>query len=804
MKKFVISFILAAVGLAAHAQKAGDVLYIYRNDGQFNAFFIDEVDSISYSNYDVDSLYCYDGITTQLVYTSDSLYRIPLAVIDSVAFNDSKIVVSADYLPMDVGDYSIVSADVETGQYVLEFNGSLPDVSPGKVLTIINDTLAQVVRVTSATIQNKQISILSEPADLGDIFLNGSFTLSTESPGNFTRGTKKRDDVFFPVKMSFYDDSNQLRTIKMDDMERSEHGLRLFSYSIDCSGNEIYKNNYVKLYLQTCKCDFNLDIVIKCNFNSFSDAIEKYKKGRLAIHKAVLRGDLKTDFMICFDAQASKKEELEELILKANVHKPIWAMFMVADVPVVVVLNTQLLGHGNYDCSGKFSAYTGIGTSTTVEQGVAWSQSSGLRPFSNLDWKYEVHKPTIEGEASLKAKFGIYPRFNFSLYGILGPSFEIRPYARMEAEMGWFDELGTNAGDYYGATINTFSGYDAAVGLTMLALAGKDPFVKSPVWNVVDKHLYEGPYSIKLASNPDEELTAGIPYRVTFTENDYDHLLGRRTTAQFPFMVKFETNSGSLNHDFTFVDINSSTASVEWTPSRETTDGQQPYIVALMYDASGHAIAGDRWKPNVNIPPLPPVAITGDCSHVTATTAIISCSYEHVPENAVCCVEYLNSIDTLNVDVATYDGMQVVTLANLQPGTTYTYRAYIKTDQQRYYGEDKTFTTETVIPDIVGEWNCTEYNEDGSQRGEPYKITLYENHTAKSELWTRNDSGKWNVYPDGKVTINFEWDNPYRYAYLWHTYGGTVNKFILPYRNEATKSETTQVAEDKSHFIMTR
>lgn len=43
------------------------------------------MDSIAYSHYDADSLF-YDEIVTQLVYTPDSLYRIPLAAIDSVGF----------------------------------------------------------------------------------------------------------------------------------------------------------------------------------------------------------------------------------------------------------------------------------------------------------------------------------------------------------------------------------------------------------------------------------------------------------------------------------------------------------------------------------------------------------------------------------------------------------------------------------------------------------------------------------------------------------------------------------------------
>ncbi len=77
--------LLASLALSGMAQTIGEAFYIYRNDGQFNAFFRDEVDSIAYSYYDADSVH-YDEVVTQIVYTADSIYKIPLAAIDSVAF----------------------------------------------------------------------------------------------------------------------------------------------------------------------------------------------------------------------------------------------------------------------------------------------------------------------------------------------------------------------------------------------------------------------------------------------------------------------------------------------------------------------------------------------------------------------------------------------------------------------------------------------------------------------------------------------------------------------------------------------
>lgn len=85
MKRISLIILLAAITLSGMAQTIGEAFYIYRNDGQFNAFFRDEVQSIEYSYYDADSVK-YEDIVTQVVITADSVYKIPLAAIDSVGF----------------------------------------------------------------------------------------------------------------------------------------------------------------------------------------------------------------------------------------------------------------------------------------------------------------------------------------------------------------------------------------------------------------------------------------------------------------------------------------------------------------------------------------------------------------------------------------------------------------------------------------------------------------------------------------------------------------------------------------------
>lgn len=122
MKKTFFSLLMALVAMCATAQGVGDAFYIYRNDGQFNAFFRDEVDSIAYSYYDTDSVY-YNDIVTQVIYTPDSIYRIPLAAIDSVGFVQPETIYREDAVPLtgDLFDY-IVKVDSLT----LTFDMSLP------------------------------------------------------------------------------------------------------------------------------------------------------------------------------------------------------------------------------------------------------------------------------------------------------------------------------------------------------------------------------------------------------------------------------------------------------------------------------------------------------------------------------------------------------------------------------------------------------------------------------------------------------------------------------------------------------
>ena len=85
MKRPTLIIVYILTILVVDAQTIIDPLYIFRNDGQFNSFLRSKVDSISYSHYDTDGI-LHESVTTQVVYTPDSIFHIPVEAVDSITF----------------------------------------------------------------------------------------------------------------------------------------------------------------------------------------------------------------------------------------------------------------------------------------------------------------------------------------------------------------------------------------------------------------------------------------------------------------------------------------------------------------------------------------------------------------------------------------------------------------------------------------------------------------------------------------------------------------------------------------------
>lgn len=136
MKKLHLIILLLAVTLSGIAQNVGDVFYIYRNDGHINGFITSEVQSMGYS-YEDEEGNQYDEIVTQIVTTADSIYKIPMAVIDSISF----VTPRTEYQPDAINISENLMAYVESSDG-LTF--TLSSSTPSSLMPKVGDKLVTV------------------------------------------------------------------------------------------------------------------------------------------------------------------------------------------------------------------------------------------------------------------------------------------------------------------------------------------------------------------------------------------------------------------------------------------------------------------------------------------------------------------------------------------------------------------------------------------------------------------------------------------------------------------------------------
>jgi hypothetical protein len=112
--RYLVAVLLSALTvLPASAQRVQNALYIFRNDGQFHAFFYGDIDRISYSRIDTLGVE-HDDYVVQEVWALDTVYRIPVSAIDSVSFVTPENKVQDDVFCPDksISDYIIASDSV--------------------------------------------------------------------------------------------------------------------------------------------------------------------------------------------------------------------------------------------------------------------------------------------------------------------------------------------------------------------------------------------------------------------------------------------------------------------------------------------------------------------------------------------------------------------------------------------------------------------------------------------------------------------------------------------------------------------
>ena len=159
--------------LPVYSQSSQYALYNYRNDGDFNAWLNKDIEKITFSCIDTLGVE-HDDIVVQEVWTSDSVYRIPLETIDSIGFRapapeyqDNVFHVTVQHLPY------VTNVD----QLSITFSSDLPsNMRPQVGMVITSDTFEEPLsngfagKIIDIKEDGSSLSIICETATVTDVF----------------------------------------------------------------------------------------------------------------------------------------------------------------------------------------------------------------------------------------------------------------------------------------------------------------------------------------------------------------------------------------------------------------------------------------------------------------------------------------------------------------------------------------------------------------------------------------------------------------------------------------------------------
>lgn len=245
MRKTIITIMLAiqAITCAMTAQERQQAFFVYRNDSGLDVFFYNNVDSITCSKLDTDST-LHDEYVVQEVWTPDSVFRIPLTAIDSVAFKPLPTVYKED---VKVIKDNLLSYVISTDSLRIDFSTNLPEnLKPRQGEKIVADGMSKTFpygfcgKVKKVTDYTDRVTVECDSVNISDIYEQYFYTSTTLAYNHTspTKGPAKAIDTYFhnTIDLPSWGDSFDASLLKVEysDDLKGEISASL-GYSVDPS-----------------------------------------------------------------------------------------------------------------------------------------------------------------------------------------------------------------------------------------------------------------------------------------------------------------------------------------------------------------------------------------------------------------------------------------------------------------------------------------------------------------------------------------------------------------------------------------
>lgn len=575
-----------------------ETFYLYKHNGEVNQFLISHVKSIEQSKIGVDGLE-YDDYVTQEIITIDSVSRIQLSMVDSIGFStpDPTKSISEAYVSIDWSNTDLLLFDPVNGNFSLYCKTEIPNIKQESVIVIETDTASCVVLVTDVSKLDRRLDIKGELGDISYLFFDTEFTLTTD----------KNSTADSPYQYKYL--RSLRRGIEVEDDGTIRATGTLWKTPTEEQTNIFYEKGYTQAYTKS-KFGMNLDYEVKLRFGD-KKAIEKngmrFFSAKNLYVDANLNGTMDAYYDFYLDINKDEDnidlapEKIEKYeILKHKLFPTIPLKFTIGIVPVTIDLGADLFADVSLKAGGELHFTAGIGASANTLIGVRYDE----KKTDNLEsYKEEPklavtpHNPTVSGKGKISGKVHLFPRIHAWIYGVSGPSLDIKPYLRAELSGGFKkDMLQDASSDFCAWSLKTDCGLDLAAGISVSNWNYEVWNKSTPDLKVLEYNLYNSPIEIQMLSASPDKISKDESTLVTFEVFDkgFD---GKNVLTPLPQLVKFE-GRGEINSTAGLYGVaNSGHVTATWIPSSATDT-----LYARLYDIDGNIIAEAQYSKENEIP----------------------------------------------------------------------------------------------------------------------------------------------------------------------------------------------------------
>ena len=480
--------------------------------------------------------------------------------------------ISPMYVPVDWNTADVLLCDTLNGKYVLTKTAETSKIAPGSVVVLDMDTTGMVICVKQVVDNTNEISVNADRGTIADIFANIDFTLSTS-----TEVRSRSKNVFYPEKIVCNDGEERAQS-------RISFTKPIWEWSQYFDGTTLMRSDAAHVYFREANMSASVDLNMYFNFGqrtvveTVNEAWHKYRAKMLEV-EASLDGEWNANFVLQADVQGSYIFDKGEDLVKHNLITPKSIKFVVYGVPVWINMGADLYRHVKLTCDGEASAYAGVRNNITGKFGFNWQQQRGMSKLSGLDSNTEIVYPSISGKGRIDVRAWFFPRVRFTLYGILGPSFDIKPYVGTEARGGFSATAGGSPSDYAAWSLRNFCGVDMSAGLSLMFWNYETKRHELGNINVMEKDLYKSPHCIEIYQAP-EKVKVGESATISYVVKDRDYIFGKTIATPLSQLVRFESNGGlSSQYGIT----SNGVTSVTWSPKSKS---DKLYATLYNYDGS--------------------------------------------------------------------------------------------------------------------------------------------------------------------------------------------------------------------------